>query len=192
MNKLLMSFVLAMFCLLQGRVHGQRTIRVYNFSPMKYFKSYGTSAELNEFVPYLVELPSKQAFGFSRASNWDRPRGFAILNFDSVIVLKIRFIDNVYRRADTGVFGNGDACFDTSVTLHPDSITYNDIELFKTVQNGKAWLQPQDARNNKRMWQRQNRTLWILTYDAREKWAKVHKWAPMITTINFDCRKPKG
>jgi hypothetical protein len=172
------EILIALVCLqlLSTMAQSQRTIRVYNFSPMSIDERFvPLGAPAIERLPYSIELPSKQTFFLARSLNVERLRGFRILNFDTALLLKIRFIDNVTLQSERSIFKTEQRTFDTSIVLHPDSIAFNDVELVRTVQNSKAWLTPQDARNNKKMWKRHNRIRWIFSYDVREKWAKVHK-----------------
>lgn len=171
------EILIAFVCLqlMSTTAQSQRTIRVYNFSVMSKDIRYKLSDYPVERLPYSIELPSKQTFFLARSLNFERLRGFKILNFDTALLLKIRFIDNVTLQSERSIFKTEQRTFDTSIVLHPDSIAFNDVELVRTVQNSKAWLTPQDARNNKKMWKRHNRMRWIFIYDLRENWAKVHK-----------------
>jgi len=161
--------------LMSTMAQSQRTIRVYNFSQMIYDPRLPFSTERTEPFQYLLVLPNKQTFFLGRTFEIDRMRGFEILNFDTAVVLKISFIDNVSDHKARSVFNTENRRFDTSIVLHPDSIAYNDIELVKTVQKDKAWLTAQDARKNERMWKFHNRIIWVLTYDAQEGWSKFRK-----------------
>jgi hypothetical protein len=134
------EILIAFVCLqlMSTTAQSQRTIRVYNFSVMSKDIRYKLSDYPVERLPYSIELPSKQTFFLARSLNFERLRGFKILNFDTALLLKIRFIDNVTLQSERSIFKTEQRTFDTSIVLHPDSIAFNDVELVRTVQNSKA------------------------------------------------------
>jgi hypothetical protein len=180
------KILLTLVCLqlISTMTQAQRTIKVYNFATITYVRS----TELTEAAPYAIELPSRQAFGFSRLTS-ERLNGFVITNFDSAVVLKLRFIDNFSFESKSSMWDNDYLYFDTTIVLHPDSILYNNMELVKKQGRGKFWIEPQNATNNSKMWKRHNRIRWILAYDTKAKWAMVKKCRPMLNRItNYFAR----
>lgn len=188
MKKILFGLICS-FSLPPSAVQAQRTIRLYNFFAGSERSIFVFKEDWQRLVPYFVELPSKQVFSLPGSGSIMAPNGFAVTNFDSAIVLKIRFVDFIVERRERSIFGAGDRCFDTSLVLHPDSIGYNDIDLYVNVELGRAWLEPRDATLNKFNWRRSKRLRKIVTYDLHKNWATVHKWGSMTNTINFDCNQ---